>query len=45
MEGGTEGQKDGQRNKQTLFYWTLLATVGGPKNLTGFLKPFTGTYF
>ena len=30
MEGRTEGWKDRQKDGQTLFYKTLLATAGGP---------------
>ena len=33
-EGWTEGQKDGQKEGKTLFYRTLLASMGGPiKNI------------
>ena len=29
--GWKDGQKEGQRDEQTLFYRTLLAEAGGPK--------------
>ena len=30
MEGWTEGQKDGQKDRQTLFHRGLPANAGGP---------------
>ena len=32
-EGWTEGQENRQKDGQTLFYRTLLATIGGPKTI------------